>query len=175
MSISIDLRQQVRERAKGACEFCRVTEADCGGELTIDHYQPQSQGGNDTLENLIYSCSRCNLYKADYWSTTPEQLVLWNPRTETFATHFIESEQGQLFPLTAVGSFSLQRLRLNRPQLIQSRQNKRQHAKESELLQRYSELVETLNQLNLHMSHLLSEQQELLKEQRDLLKLLLKQ
>lgn len=80
-----------------------------------------------------------------------------------------------MYPLTAIGSFSLQRLRLNRPQLIQSRQLKRQRHKDIELIQRYSELVNTLNQLNLQMSYLMYEQQELLKEQRDLLKLLLKQ
>ena len=174
MSISSELRQQVRQRASFACEFCGITESDSGGELTIDHYHPQSQGGSDEPENLIYSCSRCNLYKADYWPQNAEQTVLWNPRTEPFAIHFIESENGQLYPLTAIGSFSLLRLRLNRPQLIQSRQMKRQRHKDIELIQRYSELVDTLNQLNLQMSYLMNEQQELLKEQRDLLKLLLK-
>jgi hypothetical protein len=38
--------EQVRLRAKFACEYCGVTEADTGGELTIDHFQPDIRGGS---------------------------------------------------------------------------------------------------------------------------------
>lgn len=98
MSVSVEQRQQVRQRANYACEFCGVTETDTGGELTLDHYHPQAHGGNDKLDNLIYSCSRCNLYKADYWITTPEQTLLWNPRVEPASQHFIEADDGILYP-----------------------------------------------------------------------------
>lgn len=72
MTIPDDVRQQVRHRAGFACEFCGVTETDTGSELTIDHYQPRARGGDDSLENLIYCCSRCNQYKADYWPSGGE-------------------------------------------------------------------------------------------------------
>ena len=62
MSISTEIREFVRQRANFACEFCGVSEIDAGGQLTIDHFQPGSKGGGDEIENLIYSCSRCNLY-----------------------------------------------------------------------------------------------------------------
>ena len=67
MSLSEAIREQVRQRAAFACEFCGVTEADTGGQLTIDHFQPATQGGTDTLDNLLYCCACCNQYKADYW------------------------------------------------------------------------------------------------------------
>ena len=174
MSISSELRLQVRQRADYACEFCGVTEVDTGGELTLDHYQPQARGGSDDADNLIYSCSRCNLYKADYWATASEQTPLWNPRNESASQHFIEAEDGLLYPLTVVGAFTLQRLRLNRPQLVQKRYKTAESAKQRQLFQRYSELLEALNQLNIQMSSVVQEQQVLLKEQRDLLRLLLK-
>jgi 5-methylcytosine-specific restriction endonuclease McrA len=69
MSISSEIREQVRRRANFACEFCGASETDVGGQLTIDHFQPKSKGGNDSLENLLYSCIRCNQYKQDYWPT----------------------------------------------------------------------------------------------------------
>jgi len=65
MSISADLRLLVRQRANFCCEYCGVSERDTGGELTIDHIQPQVSGGTDDLANLLNSCQRCNQYKSD--------------------------------------------------------------------------------------------------------------
>ncbi len=48
MTVSAALRAAVRSRAAFACEFCGVTETDAGGELTIDHFQPVSKGGDDS-------------------------------------------------------------------------------------------------------------------------------
>ena len=62
MSLPEAKREQVRQRAGLACEYCGVTETDTGGLLTIDHFQPTTQGGDDTLDNLLYCCPRCNLY-----------------------------------------------------------------------------------------------------------------
>lgn len=67
MTISAEVRQFVRQRAHFACEYCGVTETDTGGELTVDHFQPQAKGGSDEPENLLYCCVRCNQYKVDYW------------------------------------------------------------------------------------------------------------
>jgi len=38
MTITADIREQVRQRANFACEFCGVTETDTGGHLTVDHF-----------------------------------------------------------------------------------------------------------------------------------------
>jgi hypothetical protein len=40
--ISEKLKEQVRERANFACEYCGVSETDSAGELSIDHYCSQS-------------------------------------------------------------------------------------------------------------------------------------
>jgi hypothetical protein len=39
MTITVDIREQVRQRANFACEFCGVSEINTGGQLTIDHFQ----------------------------------------------------------------------------------------------------------------------------------------
>lgn len=173
MTITPEIRQQVRQRANFACEFCGVAEVDTGGELTIDHYQPQTKGGRDELDNLIYSCARCNQYKSDYWPSTENDLILWHPRQAAANPHFLELEDGRLHPLTAIGIFTIKRLRLNRPPLISHRLRKKQRAEELRLLTRYGELVELLEGLNRQMSNLMEEQQALLREQRELLSLIL--
>ncbi len=53
----------VRERYVFRCGYCGVSEADVGGELTVDHFRPVSAGGDDDDENLVYACVRCNQYK----------------------------------------------------------------------------------------------------------------
>jgi hypothetical protein len=173
MTIPPNIRRQVRERANFACEFCGVTETDTGSQLTIDHYQPTVKGGDDSFENLIYCCIRCNQYKLDYWPIHSEDLALWNPRTETFSKHFFEVDDGTLHPLTSTGAFTLRRLRLNRPPLVAYRLRNRQQAEEIQLLTRYRDLITLLEQLNEQLAALMEEQQKLLKEQRELLRLLI--
>lgn len=174
MIISDELRQRVRQRANFACEFCGISETDTGGELTVDHFQPLSKGGDDGLDNLIYCCPRCNQYKLDYWPIGMQDLLLWNPRNEAAQQHFIELEDGMVHPLTSVGAFSLRRLRLNRPPLVAYRLRRRQEIEAQRLLTHYRDLIQTIDQLLVQQSYLLEEQQRLLEEQRFLLQLLLR-
>jgi len=173
MTISSDVRRDVRLRANFSCEFCSISEIDVGGELTVDHFQPLSKGGDDGTDNLIYCCPRCNQYKLDYCPASPEEPPLWNPRTEPPAAHFIELEDGTLHPLTGVGAFSIHRLRLNRPPLVAHRLRRIQSNEAERLLTRYHNLIETIDQLLDHQTQLLEEQRRLLDEQRLLLQLLL--
>ena len=150
-----------------------MTETDTGGELTLDHYQPQAKGGTDDLDNLLYCCVRCNQYKVDYWPTRTSEPHLWNPRIESASTHFLHIEGGSLYPLTPIGRFTLQRLRLNRAPLVAYRRRQQLQADERRLLTRYRELVELLDHLQAQHLALLQEQQQLLEEQRNLIRMLL--
>lgn len=174
MSIDETIRFQVRQRANFSCEFCGVTETDAGGELTLDHFCPQSKGGTDDLDNLLYCCQRCNQYKADYWPTQVNEPPLWNPRHEAFASHFLTLADATLYPITPTGAFTLRRLRLNRSPLIAHRLRKRHQSEEQRLLERYRDLVTALEQLQEQHASLLEEQRTLLEEQQTLLQLLLK-
>jgi hypothetical protein len=118
MTLTAKIREQVRRRANFACEFCGVTETSVGGELTVDHFQPITRGGDDSLENLVYCCHRCNQYKLNYWASNPDDPSLWNPRSETAARHFFELDDGTMHSITATGAFTIKRLRLNRPPLV---------------------------------------------------------
>lgn len=174
MTVSHAVREQVRQRAHFACEFCGVTETDAGGELTIDHFRPLRKGGDDSLGNLLYCCQRCNQYKLDYWTNDPNEPALWDPRREPAAQHFLELDDGTLHPLTGTGAFTLKRLRLNRPPLVAYRLRRRRQAEEIRLLTRYREMVRLLEQLNTQLSVHTEEQRQLLEEQRELLRLLLR-
>jgi hypothetical protein len=152
-----------------------VTEADTGGALTIDHFQPRARGGTDAPENLLYCCYRCNQYKADYWPTQPEEPPLWQPRHEPIKRHLLLLADGMLYPITEVGAFTLRRLRLNRPPLVAYRLRKQNDMAEHRLLARYYDLIVVLERLHQQQAALLEEQRALLEEQRRLVQLLLRQ
>ena len=175
MSAPTDVRWAVRQRAHFACEFCGVTEIDTGGELTIDHFQPHTKGGTDAPENLLYCCHRCNQYKADYWPAQPEDPHLWHPQHDSIERHLLLLADGTLYPITAVGAFTLKRLRLNRPPLVAYRLRKQGEMAEHRVLSRYQDLVVVLEQLHQQQVALLEEQRRLLEEQRRLVQLLLQQ
>ena len=107
MSISQTVRQSVRERANFSCEYCGISETDSGGELTTDHFQPQSKDGSDQAENLVYCCFRCNTFKGDYWADEPSKTPLFNPRSNNYDEHFWLADSGKLLALTEVGEFSI--------------------------------------------------------------------
>ncbi|HEY9854765.1 MAG TPA: HNH endonuclease, partial [Stenomitos sp.] len=53
-------RQAVFKRDKHMCQYCGSR-----GELTLDHIHPRSRGGEDTWENLVTACQKCNNRKGD--------------------------------------------------------------------------------------------------------------
>ena len=172
MSVSVSLRQKIREKADFACEYCGVSEAETGDELTVDHFRPQSADGGDEEENLVYCCFRCNLYKGDYWA---ENSKLFNPQTDKRDEHFWLSESGKLFALTETGELTIKLLRLNRQPLVTKRRQDFLKLEEHEILQQTRQVVETLLNLNQQQRGLLRQQQNLLKEQRRLLEFLFRE
>jgi hypothetical protein len=51
------------EREGGSCAYCGCAVAL--EEATRDHILPRCRGGQDTWENLVLACKRCNNKKAD--------------------------------------------------------------------------------------------------------------
>jgi hypothetical protein len=173
MSISAEVRDQVRQRAQLACEYCGVAESDTGGLLTVDHFQPQARGGTDEIDNLLYCCHACNQFKADYWPRRETDLVLWNPRIEQRDRHLVLLDDGTLHPLTAIGSFTLKRLRLNRAPLVVFRTRQIRQMEEARLLKRYRDVIALLEQLHQQHAALLDEHRALLDKQWTLLRVLI--
>ncbi len=173
MTLRAEDREMVRRRAGYGCEFCGVHETDAGGELTIDHFQPKARGGGDDLENLLYCCIRCNQHKHDYWPASSEDPSLWNPRQEGADKHFLMLDDGTLRPLTPTGAFTLNRLRLNRSQLVIHRSRKRRNEQREQQLRRYQDLNEVHEKLLEHQTELTERIWRLLRDQQQLLRWLL--
>lgn len=136
MSISVELRNQIREKYKFACGYCGISEVDVGSELEIDHFHPTGKGGTDEPQNLVYSCTTCNRFKSNYWppDNTPQTFHLLHPIVDDLTTHIQETADGRINGLTQRGWFHIRWLHLNRPQLIAARQLKQNQQQLNELI-----------------------------------------
>ncbi len=173
MSIGEETKQFLSRRARFACEYCGVSETAAGGELTVDHFRPQSKNGGDELENLVYCCVRCNLYKGDFWIDKTDTPTLWNPRTEPFENHFRQTEDGLLFAVTESGELTLRTPKLNRPQLIAHRRQQLMQAEERRLLRETQNSVQVLLNINEEQSEIIKQREIRLEEQQRLLRTIL--
>jgi hypothetical protein len=90
--ISRQLRDAVRARAGGKCEYCRVPEAFYQEPFWIDHIIAEQHGGQTIFENLAFACMRCNRHKGPNLSgrdpLTDSVAILFNPRTDVWHDHF---------------------------------------------------------------------------------------
>ncbi len=123
MSITTEERATIRQRFDYRCGYCGLHETWYGDELEVDHFRPLKHGGTDDLENLVYACTKCNRYKASYWTdeNSPQHRHLLHPLRDHIASHITQNLDGQLVGLTLRGQFHIQLLHLNRPRLIQLR------------------------------------------------------
>lgn len=87
---------------------------------------------------------------------TPPQRIL-HPHNDPIADHLAETEQGTLVSRTPTGAFHIQRLRLNRPLLVQHRLELRRRELEQA---RTQELLWRLEQLEARIQSLTSELQQ---------------
>ena len=100
------LRQVVRERADGRCEYCLYPQAMSFLVFEVEHIIAEKHGGTTTADNLALACPYCNRFKGtDLGSLDPEtgQLTpFFNPRTQRWAEHF-RLDGARIVPLTPEG------------------------------------------------------------------------
>jgi hypothetical protein len=120
----LDERQALRKRFQYRCGYCGVSETSAGAELTVDHFKPRSCGGLHEPDNWVYSCHACNEFKGDWWPVDSIRRIL-HPLRDDLGVHLAEQEDGTLAPLTETGAFHIERLHLNRQQLIAYRRERR--------------------------------------------------
>lgn len=114
--IPAPLRETVRQRAAGRCEYCRVHEDDNYMAHEADHIVSLKHGGPTTSDNLAYACFLCNRYKgSDIGSIDAEsgQFVgFFNPRLQVWEDHF-RHDGIHIVPLTAAARATERILQLN--------------------------------------------------------------
>ena len=110
------LRREVRERAKGCCEYCLLPEERAFFPHEPDHIIATKHGGQSTADNLALACFDCNRFKgSDLSSMDPvsgELTALFNPRTQNWNEHF-EWDFEKIVGKTSCGRATVLALKLN--------------------------------------------------------------
>ena len=123
-TISQRLRQQVRERAEGKCEYCFLHDESVLLPHEVDHVLAEQHGGQTSLDNLAWSCYYCNHFKGTNISsvdvTTGRIVPLFNPRSQQWKRHF-RLIGPRIEPLTASGRATESLLRFNTTTRIDER------------------------------------------------------
>ncbi len=120
------IRRQVRERARGRCEYCRSQLAYSPDPFVVEHIVPLVHGGTNDLANLACACGGCNGIKyaaiAAYDALTQTTVPLFHPREQNWHEHFTWSpDYTHILGLTATGRATLDRLQLNRANVVNLR------------------------------------------------------
>jgi hypothetical protein len=117
--------EQVRQRARYACEYCRMPQAYYPTvPFPIDHIISQQHGGRTVLSNLALSCLHDNSHKgpniAGIDPVTRRLTKLFNPRRHKWERHF-RWRGSILVGRTAVGRVTVAVLAMNDPAVVEVR------------------------------------------------------
>ncbi len=112
-----NLRQHVRERARGNCEYCLLNQRYTLKTHEVDHIRAEKHGGTTVQENLCLSCFECNRQKGSDLSSvdpvTDEVVALFHPRRDVWNAHFQLVDNGQIEGKTAKGRVTVRLLDFN--------------------------------------------------------------
>lgn len=126
------LKQQVSDRAKDCCEYCKSQRKFSPSSFEIEHILPVSRGGPSTLENLALACAQCNSHKSSKIEAIDPAsgtiVRLFHPRKMDWSKHFIWSDDTlEMLAITASGRATIALLQTNRETVINLRQLLRQN------------------------------------------------
>ena len=119
-------REIARQRAEDRCEYCRLPQEHAPlWRHQIEHIIPIKHGGTDDLDNLAWTCVRCNLSKSSNLSgidnVTGQVVELFNPRTQNWSEHFA-FQGAQIVGLTPTGRATVAVLNMNEPKRLELRE-----------------------------------------------------
>ena len=124
--VTAELRQQVIDRARGCCEYCRSQARFATQSFSVEHIIPRNKGGLTIFDNLALSCQGCNNHKYNKITgqdpISGETVALYHPRQQRWEDHFVWSDDYTLIVgITPSGRATVETLLLNRVGVVNLR------------------------------------------------------
>jgi hypothetical protein len=125
-----DWKELLAEEGAFQCVYCAINESRLGGTriFHVEHYRPKSKFPElaNIFVNLFYACPICNTFKGDDWPSEPveDHAVVAYPdpgRVDYNDVVSIDKNTGLVEGRNSAGRYVVERLYLNRPQLILER------------------------------------------------------
>lgn len=126
-----DWKPQLSEEGNHQCVYCCIGENPFGGirNFHVEHYKPKSKDEfkhlENEYENLFFACSICNCFKSDDWPNDPndnlDNTCYPNPAVIDYNEIIDIKDDFILNGNTVASNYIINKLFLNRPQLILER------------------------------------------------------
>ena len=128
-----DWKVPIATNCRNQCVYCTISEGEYGGidNFHIEHFRPKSIFGalENEIDNLFLACAICNRFKSDEWPGEPQiagnTATFLDPSTANYHSHISFAPDATLSGQTVAGIYIIERLFLNRGQLIISRRYRR--------------------------------------------------
>lgn len=119
----------LRAEGNARCVYCAIPDQRLGGShfFHVEHFRPRSKFPNleDTISNLFYACPVCNILKSDDWieATMKDDVTVCYPDPSVVDySNILQVRSAALVEgRNAAGRYLVERLGLNRGQLITDR------------------------------------------------------
>jgi hypothetical protein len=114
------LEKLVRQRARHACEYCKMPDEVRPLRFEIEHVVSKQHGGETISANLAYACLHCNRHKGpnlagiDRRGAVARMTPLFNPRRQKWESHF-RWDGPFVVGKTAIGRVTIMVLAMNEP------------------------------------------------------------
>jgi hypothetical protein len=150
-------KQQISEDCYKQCVYCSIHEAPWGGidHYHIDHFRPQSKFKElkNVITNLYYACPICNKFKSGDWKNEPNDLEIIcypDPSDHNYSDLFeLDTNNYTLIGRYVSARYLVNRLYLNRPQLVYQRREYFLTVKAMALIKDATNLMEVSGDINL--------------------------
>ena len=125
-----DWKQAIADHCGGLCIYCSISEARFGGirNFHIEHFRPKVRFPKleNVITNLYLACAICNVLKSDDWPSEPvvdHSIAAYpDPYLADYNVLFTVSPTTfELDAATVAGKYVIERILLNRAQLILER------------------------------------------------------
>jgi hypothetical protein len=125
-----DCKEDLSKEAEHSCVYCCIHESRFGGirNFHVEHYKPKSKYKTLTnkYSNLFYSCSICNCFKGNDWPNEPDEIYeipfYPNPLVVNYSDFIeVDLESGMVKGMKKTTKYLIEKLYLNRPQLVNER------------------------------------------------------
>jgi len=152
-----DWKQQISDDCFHQCVYCSIGEQPWGGidHYHIEHFRPKKKFEEleNIITNLYHACPVCNRFKSDDWPNEPDdlnQICYPDPSDIDYNDLFdLLDINYNLQGKNVASNYLINRLYLNRPQLIFERREAKLILKADELLNTLFDLVNKCDDVEL--------------------------
>jgi hypothetical protein len=149
-----EYKPYLRTEAKKKCVYCAIHEGRLGGidHFHVEHFKPKSIDRFAKLEkdfnNLFYSCPICNRFKSNDWPNDPNDdfsnISYIDPSKANYNDVFNIEENGKITGNYIASNYMIEKIFLNRPQLINERREQIARKKLMQSFERINGLEDNL-------------------------------